>query len=86
MRNRQFLLVPQCPDAAGTTECVVGWVGNHIRDDADLARAARPGAEAMAYSLSRASARDSSPYRSDKLFLDQTSVELRKTLLFKRGA
>jgi ribokinase len=51
--------------AAGAAECLVAWAAITLAITADLAHAARAGAEAMAFSLSQAGAQDSSPYRSE---------------------
>jgi ribokinase len=51
--------------AAGAAECLVAWAAITLALTADLAQAARIGAEAMAFSLSRSGAQDSLPYRSE---------------------
>jgi sugar/nucleoside kinase (ribokinase family) len=50
---------------AGAAECLVAWASITLAMTGDLAHAARAGAEAMAFSLSRPGALDSLPYRSE---------------------
>jgi ribokinase len=64
-RNREPIPHVKFLQAAGAAECLVAWAGITLAMTGDLARATRAGAEAMAFSLSRAGAQDSSPYRSE---------------------
>jgi ribokinase len=64
-RNRQPIPHVKFLQAAGAAECLVAWAGITLAMTGDLAQAARAGAEAMAFSLSRAGAQDSLPYRSE---------------------
>jgi ribokinase len=50
---------------AGAAECLVAWASITLTMTGNLADAARAGAEAMAFSLSRPGAQDSLPYRSE---------------------
>jgi ribokinase len=64
-RNRQPIPQVKFPQAAGAAECLVAWAAITLAITGDLAQAARAGAEAMAFSLSRSGAQDSLPYRSE---------------------
>jgi ribokinase len=64
-RSRQPIPQETFVQAAGAAECLVAWAAITLAMTGDLAQAARVGAEAMAFSLSRAGAQDSLPYRSE---------------------
>jgi ribokinase len=64
-RSRQPIPDGKFVQAAGAAECLVAWAAITLAMTGDLAQAARVGAEAMAFSLSRAGAQDSLPYRSE---------------------
>jgi ribokinase len=66
--NREPIPGAKFVQAAGAAECLVAWAAITLAMTADLAKAARAGAEAMAFSLSRAGAQESSPYRSELPF------------------
>ena len=64
-RDRQPIPQVKFLQAAGAAESLVAWAGITLAITDDLAQAARVGAEAMAFSLSRPGAQDSLPYRSE---------------------
>jgi ribokinase len=64
-RGRQPIPYGKFLHAAGAAECLVAWASITLAMTGDLAHAARAGAEAMAFSLSRPGAQDSLPYRSE---------------------
>ena len=64
-RNRQPIPRGKFLHVGGAMECLVAWAGTTLAMTGDLAQAALAGAEAMAFSLSRPGALDSSPYRSE---------------------
>lgn len=64
-RGRQPIPYGKFLFAAGAAECLVAWTSITLAMTGDLAQAARAGAEAMAFSLSRPGAQDSLPYRSE---------------------
>jgi sugar/nucleoside kinase (ribokinase family) len=64
-RGRQPIPYGKFLYVAGAAECLVAWASITLAMTSDLAQAARAGAEAMAFSLSRPGALDSLPYRSE---------------------
>jgi ribokinase len=64
-RGRQPIPYGKFLHAAGAAECLVAWASITLAMTGDLARDARAGAEATAFSLSRPGAQDSLPYRSE---------------------
>jgi ribokinase len=64
-RGRQPIPYGKFLHVAGAAECLVAWASITLTMTGDLAHAARAGAEAMAFSLSRPGAQDSLPYRSE---------------------
>jgi ribokinase len=63
--NRAIVPRGKFLQVAGAAECLVAWAAITLSTTSDLAKAARAGAEAMAFSLSRPGAQDSLPYRSE---------------------